>query len=72
MEVRLFNSEMERNKRLQHQLADLTMESLMKEWAKGQGEQKRKEIKCESHGVETEGRDNEGSKQNWFPSEKVN
>lgn len=34
MEVRLFVREMERNKGLQHQLADLTKESFMKEWAK--------------------------------------
>lgn len=34
MEVRLLVWEMERNKSLQHQLADLTIESLMKEWAK--------------------------------------
>ena len=42
MEVRLLVWEMERNKWLQHQLADLTIESLMKEWPKrlvGVGEQ---------------------------------
>ena len=42
MEVRLLVWEMERNKWLQHQLADLTIESLKKEWPKrmvGVGEQ---------------------------------
>lgn len=29
-------------------------------------------MKCESHGVEAERRNNEGSQQNRFPSEKVN
>lgn len=35
-------------------------------------EKQRKGIECEILRVETERGDNEGSAQNWFPSEKVN